>query len=120
MFQAIFMRLVLSYIGNALAAAEGSIKWDVIQAELDAKLKALLPSWLEGEVQVMLDNSIYLLKKVAGGEGVVQKLVALVAAKDFSGIVSYLEQLVMGELQVAALAQPEASVAELVHSYKAV
>lgn len=120
MLQSIILNLVFSYLAHALAAAEGAINWDKIQADLDAKLKAVLPGWLEGEVQLLLDNAIYLVKKVAGTDGVFKQLISLIAAKDFSGIVSYLEQLVMGELQHVSAAHPEASLADLVKSYKAV
>lgn len=97
--QKIILNLVLSYLAHVISAAEGKIEWEKIEAELDSKLKSLLPGWIEGEAEVILHNAIYLVKAVADTEGIVEKLIQLIAAKDFAGILSYLEQLIMGHLQ---------------------
>lgn len=121
MFQSIFLNLVLNYLAHAITTAEGQIKWDAIQASLDSKLKALLPGWIEPEIQLILDNSIALVKGVAGAPDVASHLLKLIVAKDFSGIASYLKQLVLSQLQPSALMAEvsDEKFVELVQCYKA-
>lgn len=119
MFQALFLRLIFSYLASALVAAEGKINWDAIQASLDAKLKAILPDWIEDQALILLDNAIYLVKKVVKHEGVFENLLKLVAAKDFSGVVGYLQKLVMDELSHGSMvAVSDENLVEHIQSYK--
>lgn len=119
MLQGVIMKLILGFIAHELSVAEASIDWAKLEAELEVGLKKILPSFMEDEAVVLMKKAVEAVKAIVGGEGVIAKVVELVAAKDFVGVLEYLKGLVLAQVQPGVAAE-SVSYEQLAEAIKAV
>ena len=105
MLQGMLMKLVLGFVAHEIMVAEGAIDWVKLESELEAALVKILPSFMEGEAVVLMKKALEVLQSIVGDKGVVIKVIELLTAKDFVGVLEYLKELIVGKVQPSLVAE---------------
>lgn len=96
MVQNWIMGMVVSFVMRQLAKWGKSIDWAMVKADVDARVRALVPGeWLDDEAVQMAHALVDALAGVLGANAILEKIVMLLLDKKFQDAWSELRDLIM-------------------------
>jgi len=112
------INLVIGFAIRQLAKFGADIKWELVKADWGARLAALIPGdWFDAEAVFVLEKALDVMSVVLSSAEVLEKIVDLVKAKDLSGAIALVKELIMGVVS-PGVALDDAELFEAVKSYK--
>ena len=106
MFKKILMNIALGFVIRLAKKFGVNIKWDVIQANLIARLQKVLPEALDDEGAMFISNVIAVAQKVLSGE-VIEKVIKLSTSGKAGEALKYLKEQIVEVVLPHAVAQTE-------------
>lgn len=105
MFEKLAMSMAISFVLKQLDKFKGTIDWAKVEADLDERVRALIPgTWFDDDAVNFVNSIMDGVKYVLADDSKVKGLLQQLAAQDWAGAASTLRALVSGAWTSGAVA----------------